>query len=102
MNEYKQFEEVIKGLRNVIKIDDTKKEIQELEKKLDAKRKLLDDLQNKDDKYNNFAVVIADMLKDRTINTKLPPKAMQDEFKSLIAELIKRGYISIVDVYNLK
>lgn len=102
MNEYKQFEEVIKGLRNIIKIDDTKKEIQELEKKLDAKRKLLDDLQNKDDKYNNVAVVIADMLKDRTVNTKLPPKAMQDEFKSLIAELIKRDYISIVDVYNLK
>ena len=38
------------------------------------------------------------MLKDRTINTKLPPQAMQDEFKSLIAELIKRDYISIVDV----
>ena len=102
MNEYKQFEEVIKGLRNIIKIDDTKKEIQELEKKLDAKRKLLDDLQNKDDKYNNVAVVIADMLKDRTINTKLPPKTMRDDFKSLIAELIKRDYISIVDVYNLK
>ena len=96
------FKEILDGLRNVIKIDDNKKEIQELEKKLDAKRKLLDDLQNKDDKYNNVAVVIADMLKDRTVNTKLPPKAMQDEFKSLIAELIKRDYISIVDVYNLK
>lgn len=102
MNEYKQFEEVIKGLRNVIKIDDTKKEIQELKDKLADKEKLLIELQNKDDKYNNVAVVIADMLKDRTINTKLPPKAMQDEFKSLIAELIKRDYISIVDVYNLK
>lgn len=98
MNEYGYFKEILDGLRNIIKIDDTKKEIQELEKKLDAKRKLLDDLQNKDDKYNNVAVVIADMLKDRTINTKLPPKAMQDEFKSLIAELIKRDYISIVDV----
>lgn len=102
MNEYKQFEEVIKGLRNVITIDDTKKEIQELKDKLADKEKLLIELQNKDDKYNNVAVVIADMLKDRTINTKLPPKAMQDEFKSLIAELIKRDYISIVDVYNLK
>lgn len=102
MNEYKQFEEVIKGLRNVIKIDDTKKEIQQLKDKLADKEKLLIELQNKDDKYNNVAVVIADMLKDRTINTKLPPKAMQDEFKSLIAELIKRDYISIVDVYNLK
>lgn len=102
MNEYKQFEEVIKGLRNIIKIDDTKKEIQELKDKLADKEKLLIELQNKDDKYNNVAVVIADMLKDRTINTKLPPKAMQDEFKSLIAELIKRDYISIVDVYNLK
>lgn len=102
MNEYGYFKEILDGLRNVIKIDDTKKEIQELEKKLDAKRKLLDDLQNKDDKYNSVAVVIADMLKDRTINKKLPPKAMQDEFKSLIAELIKRDYISIVDVYNLK
>lgn len=102
MNEYKQFEEVIKGLRNIIKIDDTKKEIQELKDKLADKEKLLIELQNKDDKYNNVAVVIADMLKDRTINTKLPPKAMQDEFKSLIAELIKRDYISIVDVYNLR
>ena len=102
MNEYKQFEEVIKGLRNVIKIDDTKKEIQQLKDKLADKEKLLIELQNKDDKYNNVAVVIADMLKDRTINTKLPPKAMQDEFKSLIAELIKRDYISIVDVYNLR
>ena len=70
MNEYGYFKEILDGLRNVITIDDTKKEIQEL--------------------------------KDRTINTKLPPKAMQDEFKSLIAELIKRDYISIVDVYNLR
>ena len=42
------------------------------------------------------------MLKDRTINTKLPPKAMQDEFKELVTQLIKLGYISIADVYNLK
>lgn len=102
MNEYGYFKEILDGLRNVIKIDDTKKEIQELKDKLADKEKLLIELQNKDDKYNNVAVVIADMLKDRTINAKLPPKAMQDEFKSLIAELIKRDYISIVDVYNLK
>lgn len=38
MNEYKQFEEVIKGLRNIIKIDDTKKEIKELERKLNDKK----------------------------------------------------------------
>ena len=38
MNEYKQFEEVIKGLRNIIKIDDTKKEIKELERKLNVIR----------------------------------------------------------------
>lgn len=102
MNEYGYFKDILDGLKNVIKIDDTKKEIQELKGKLDDKEKLLIELQNKDDKYNNVAVVIADMLKDRTINTKLPPKAMQDELKSLIAELIKRDYISIVDVYNLK
>ncbi|ATP35451.1 hypothetical protein [Ligilactobacillus salivarius] len=102
MNEYGYFKEILDGLRNIIKIDDTKKEIQELKDKLADKEKLLIELQNKDDKYNNVAVVIADMLKNRTINTKLPPKAMQDEFKSLIAELIKRDYISIVDVYNLK
>ena len=41
MNEYKQFEEVIKGLRNIIKIDDTKKEIKELERKLNDKKKSL-------------------------------------------------------------
>lgn len=102
MNEYGYFKDILDGLKNVIKIDDTKKEIQQLKDKLADKEKLLIELQNKDDKYNNVAVVIADMLKDRTINTKLPPKAMQDEFNSLIAELIKRDYISIVDVYNLK
>lgn len=102
MNEYGYFKEILDGLRNVITIDDTKKEIQELKDKLADKEKLLIELQNKDDKYNNVAVVIADMLKDRTINTKLPPKAMQDEFKSLIAELINLQYISIVDVYNLR
>uniref|UniRef100_UPI0031E6842E hypothetical protein n=1 Tax=Ligilactobacillus salivarius TaxID=1624 RepID=UPI0031E6842E len=90
MNEYGYFKEILDGLRNIIKIDDTKKEIQQLKNKLADKEKLLIELQNKDDKYNNVAVVIADMLKDRTINTKLPSKAMQDEFKSLIAELIKR------------
>src|SRR5699024_5702912 len=99
MNEYGYFKEILDGLRNIIKIDDTKKEIQQLKDKLADKEKLLIELQNKDDKYNNVAVVIADILKDRTINTKLPPKAMQDEFKSLKAELIKLGYISIVDVY---
>lgn len=102
MKEYQYFTEILDGLHNIIKVDDTKKEIQQLKDKLADKEKLLIELQNKDDKYNNVAVVIADMLKDRTINTKLPPKAMQDEFKSLIAELIKRDYISIVDVYNLK
>ena len=94
MNEYKQFEEVIKGLRNIIKIDDTKKEIQELEKKLDAKKKSLEYLQKKGDEYND----IANNLKNIAIDINKVPKAMQDEFKSLIAELIKRDYISIVDV----
>lgn len=98
MNEYKQFEEVIKGLRNVIKIDDTKKEIQELEKKLDAKKKSLEYLQKKGDEYND----IANNLKNIAIDINKVPKAMQDEFKNLIAELIKRDYISIVDVYNLR
>lgn len=100
MNEYGYFKNILDGLKNVIKINNTKKEIQQLKDKLADKEKLLIELQNKDDKYNynNVAVVIADMLKDRTINTKLPPQAMQDEFKSLIAELIKRDYISIVDV----
>ena len=102
MNEYGYFKEILDGLRNIIKMDDTKKEIQELKDKLADKEKLLIELQNKDDKYNNVAVVIADMLKDRTINTKLPPKAMQDEFKELVTQLIKLGYISIADVYNLK
>lgn len=97
MNEYKQFEEVIKGLRNVIKIDDTKKEIQELERKLDDKKRVLKHLQKKDEKYNN----IANNLNNIAIDINKVPKTMQDEFKSLIAELIKRDYISIVDVYNL-
>lgn len=102
MNEYGYFKEILDGLRNIIKIDDTKKEIQELKDKLADKEKLLTELQNKDDKCNNVAVVISDMLKDRTINTKLPPKAMQDEFKELVTQLIKLGYISIADIYNLK
>lgn len=98
MKEYGYFKEILDGLRNIIKIDDTKKEIQELEKKLDAKKKLLEYLQKKDDEYND----IANNLKNIAIDINKAPKAMQDEFKSLIAELIKRDYISIVDVYNLK
>ena len=96
MNEYGYFKEILDGLRNIIKIDDTKKEIQELEKKLDAKRKLLDDLQELDNRYNDIANNIND------IDINKIPQAMQDEFKSLMAELINRDYISIVDVYNLK
>lgn len=92
------FKEILDGLRNVIKIDNTKKEIQELEKKLDAKKKSLEYLQKKGDEYND----IANNLKNIAIDINKVPKAMQDEFKSLIAELIKRDYISIVDVYNLK
>lgn len=92
------FKDILDGLRNVIKIDDTKKEIQELEKKLDAKKKSLEYLQKKGDEYND----IANNLKNIAIDINKVPKAMQDEFKSLIAELIKRDYISIVDVYNLK
>lgn len=95
MNDFKN---ILDGLRNVIKIDDTKKEIQELEKKLDAKKKSLEYLQKKGDEYND----IANNLKNIAIDINKVPKAMQDEFKSLIAELIKRDYISIVDVYNLK
>ncbi len=94
MKEYGYFKEILDGLRNIIKIDDTKKEIQELEKKLDAKKKLLEYLQKKDDEYND----IANNLKNIAIDINKAPKAMQDEFKSLIAELIKRDYISIVDV----
>lgn len=94
MNEYGYFKEILDGLRNVIKIDDTKKEIQELEKKLDAKKKSLEYLQKKGDEYND----IANNLKNIAIDINKVPKAMQDEFKSLIAELIKRDYISIVDV----
>ena len=96
MNEYGYFKEILDGLRNIIKIDNTKKEIQELEKKLDAKRKLLDDLQKLDNRYNDIANNID------AIDMKKIPKAMQDEFKDLITQLIKLGYISIVDVYNLK
>ena len=92
------FKEILDGLRNVIKIDNTKKEIQELEKKLDAKKKSLEYLQKKGDEYND----IANNLKNIAIDINKVPKAMQDEFKSLIAELIKRDYISIVDVYNLR
>ena len=92
------FKEILDGLRNVIKIDNTKKEIQELEKKLDAKKKSLEYLQKKGDEYND----IANNLKNIAIDINKVPKAMQDEFKSLIAELIKRDYISIVYVYNLK
>lgn len=92
------FKEILDGLHNIIKIDDTKKEIQELEKKLDAKKKSLEYLQKKGDEYND----IANNLKNIAIDINKVPKAMQDEFKSLIAELIKRDYISIVDVYNLK
>ena len=98
MNEYKQFEEVIKGLRNVIKIDDTKKEIQELERKLDDKKRVLKHLQKKDEKYNN----IANNLNNIAIDINKMPEDMQNTFKDLIIELIKLDYISIVDVYNLK
>lgn len=98
MKEYQYFTEILDGLHNIIKIDDTKKEIQELEKKLDAKKKSLEYLQKKGDEYND----IANNLKNIAIDINKVPKAMQDEFKSLIAELIKRDYISIVDVYNLK
>lgn len=90
------FKEILDGLRNVIKIDDTKKEIQELEKKLDTKRKLLDDLKKLDNRYNDIANNIND------IDIKKIPQAMQDEFKELVPQLIKLGYISITDVYNLK
>lgn len=90
------FKEILDGLRNVIKIDDTKKEIQELEKKLDAKRKLLDDLQKLDNRYNDIANNI------NAIDINKVPQAMQDEFKELVTQLIRLGYISIVDVYNLR
>ena len=72
MNEYGYFKEILDGLRNVITIDDTKKEIQELKDKLADKEKLLIELQNKDDKYNNVAVVIADMLKEMINIIMLP------------------------------
>lgn len=47
MNEYGYFKEILDGLRNIIKIDDTKKEIQQLKDKLADKEKLLIELQNK-------------------------------------------------------
>lgn len=98
MNEYKQFEEVIKGLRNIIKIDNTKQEIKELERKLNDKKRVLKHLQKKDDEYNN----IANNLNNIAIDINKMPKEMQDIFKDLIIQLINLQYISIVDVYNLK
>lgn len=98
MNEYQYFTEILDGLHNIIKIDDTKKEIQELEKKLDAKKKSLEYLQKKDDEYND----IANNLNNIAIDINKMPEDMQNTFKDLIIELIKLDYISIVDVYNLK
>lgn len=73
------FKEILDGLRNVIKIDNTRKEIQELKKKLDAKNKSLEYLQKKGDEYND----IANNLKNIAININKVPKAMQDKFKKL-------------------
>lgn len=98
MNEYGYFKEILDGLRNVITIDDTKKEIKELERKLNDKKRVLKHLQKKDEKYNN----IANNLNNIAIDINKMPEDMQNTFKDLIIELIKLDYISIVDVYNLR
>lgn len=100
MKEYQYFTEILDGLHNIIKMDDTKKEIQELEKKLDAKKKSLEYLQKKGDEYNDIVNDLKN--KNIAIDINKAPKAMQDEFKDLMNQLIKLGYISIVDVYNLR
>lgn len=94
------FKEILDGLRNIINIDYTKKEIKDLEQKLDAKKKLLEFYQKKDDEYNDIANDLKN--KNIAIDINKMPQAMQDEFKKLITKLIEIDYISIVDVYNLK
>lgn len=98
MNEQKYFDGLIDGMKKVIELHKTKDDIRDLENELKAMRTKKARLEKQVEHYNKQAQDAIDLIQQGKFKSEYMPLEQEQEFRSLMMELIELQYISIVDV----
>ena len=98
MDEQKYFDGLIDGMKKVIELHKTKDDIRELENKLKIKRTQQAKLEQQVELYNKQAQDAIDLIQQGKFKSEYMPLEQEQEFRSLMMELIELQYISIVGV----
>lgn len=98
MNEQKYFDGLITGMKKVIELHKTKDDIRDLENELKAMRIKKARLEKQVEHYNRQAQDAIDLIQQGKFKSEYMPLEQEQEFRSLMMELINLQYISIVDV----
>lgn len=98
MNEQKYFDGLITGMKKVIELHKTKDDIRDLENELKAMRIKKARLEKQVEHYNRQAQDAIDLIQQGKFKSEYMPLEQEQEFRSLMMELIELQYISIVDV----
>ena len=98
MNEQKYFDGLITGMKKVIELHKTKDDIRDLENELKAMRTKKARLEKQVEHYNKQAQDAIDLIQQGKFKSEYMPLEQEQEFRSLMMELIELQYISIVDV----
>ncbi|OQQ87007.1 hypothetical protein B6U57_07755 [Ligilactobacillus salivarius] len=98
MNEQKYFDGLITGMKKVIELHKTKDDIRDLENELKAMRNKKARLEKQVEHYNRQAQDAIDLIQQGKFKSEYMPLEQEQEFRSLMMELIELQYISIVDV----
>lgn len=98
MNEQKYFDGLITGMKKVIELHKTKDDIRDLENELKAMKNKKARLEKQVEHYNRQAQDAIDLIQQGKFKSEYMPLEQEQEFRSLMMELINLQYISIVDV----
>lgn len=98
MNEQKYFDGLITGMKKVIELHKTKDDIRDLENELKAMRTKKARLEKQVEHYNKQAQDAIDLIQQGKFKSEYMPLEQEQEYRSLMMELINLQYISIVDV----
>lgn len=98
MNEQKYFDGLITGMKKVIELHKTKDDIRDLENELKAMKNKKARLEKQVEHYNRQAQDAINLIQQGKFKSEYMPLEQEQEFRSLMMELINLQYISIVDV----
>ena len=98
MNEQKYFDGLITGMKKVIELHKTKDDIRDLENELKAMKNKKARLEKQVEHYNRQAQDAIDLIQQGKFKSEYMPLEQEQEFRSLMMELIELQYISIVDI----